>query len=149
MRHIKMMQGSGIFAASCSTCPLPWSWSHWSHLWQSQQLPCVQTDIIDVWSMDLAHISQITLSRSYWLVWSRDGVHGKHTIYTSVLLINIVATDRCTACNNDLDGLGGPCSQELREALIDVLEPQVLWDEYGIVYDVVVWCFSQCFILHV
>ena len=99
--------------------------------------------------MDLAHISQITLSRSYWLVWSRDGVHGKHTIYTSVLLINIVATDRCTACNNDLDGLGGPCSQELREALIDVLEPQVLWDEYGIVYDVVVWCFSQCFILHV
>ncbi|KIM69014.1 hypothetical protein SCLCIDRAFT_104190 [Scleroderma citrinum Foug A] len=43
----------------------------------------------------------------------------------------------CTACNNDLDGLGGPRSQELREALIDVLEPQVLWDEYGIVYDVV------------
>ena len=74
-------------------------------------------------------------------MWSRDGVHGKYMIWTSILLTNILATGRCTACNNDLDGMGGHRSKELREALIDVLEPQVLRDEYGIVYDVVVSVF--------
>jgi len=44
---------------------------------------------------------------------------------------------------------GGHRSKELRDALIDVLEPQVLRDEYGIVYDVVVCVcpgvlFSMC-----
>ena len=92
--------------------------------------------------MDSAHILQITLSRSYWLVWSRDGVHGKYMIHDSILLVfNVVAIGRCTARNNNLDGMGGHRSKELRDVLIDVLEPQVLWDGYGIVHDVVVCVF--------
>ena len=45
---------------------------------------------------------------------------------------------RCSAKNNNLDGGGGRHSHELSEALIAVLDPRMLSDDYGIVNDILV-----------
>jgi len=51
---------------------------------------------------------------------------------------NLPFTIRCTARNNNLDGGGGRRSHDLSEALLNVLDPQTLSSDYGIVPDVVV-----------
>ncbi|KAJ7232354.1 hypothetical protein C8J57DRAFT_1578978 [Mycena rebaudengoi] len=43
---------------------------------------------------------------------------------------------QCTASNKDLDGPGGRRTQEHTEALFGALEHKALWDDYGIVPDV-------------
>ena len=48
---------------------------------------------------------------------------------------------RCTAHQDDLDGGGGRRSRDHTELLVSELELGVLWDEYGLVGDIVV-CFS-------
>jgi len=45
---------------------------------------------------------------------------------------------RCSAKNNNLDGGSGCRSHELSEALIAVLDPHMLLDDYGIVNDILV-----------
>jgi len=45
---------------------------------------------------------------------------------------------RCTADRDDLDGGGGRRSREHTELLVTNLELGVLWDEYGLVGDIVV-----------
>jgi len=45
---------------------------------------------------------------------------------------------RCTARPEDLDGEGGRRSREHTELLVHELELGVLWDEYGLVGDIVV-----------
>ncbi|KIM59004.1 hypothetical protein SCLCIDRAFT_27590 [Scleroderma citrinum Foug A] len=58
---------------------------------------------------------------------------------TTVLLTGVVQgwCPRCTARNNNLDGGGGHRSRELTEALLDVLDPQTLLNDYGIVHNIV------------
>ncbi|KAJ6545870.1 hypothetical protein DFH09DRAFT_927614 [Mycena vulgaris] len=43
---------------------------------------------------------------------------------------------RCTASSKDLDGVGGRRSQPHTEALFDVFDHGTMWDEYGVVPDV-------------
>ncbi|KIM61542.1 hypothetical protein SCLCIDRAFT_25845 [Scleroderma citrinum Foug A] len=43
----------------------------------------------------------------------------------------------CTTRNNNLDGGGGGRSHELMEVLLDLLDPQMLSSDYGIVHDIV------------
>ena len=48
---------------------------------------------------------------------------------------------RCTAHKNDLDGGGGRRSRSHTELPVSELELGVLWDEYGLVGDLVVCLF--------
>ena len=45
---------------------------------------------------------------------------------------------RCTALPNDLDGFGGRQTKEFTEELLDTLDSDRLWDEYGIDDDIIV-----------
>lgn len=51
---------------------------------------------------------------------------------------------RCDASNKNLDGEGGRRSQELDDALFDALDHKALWDEYGIIPDVIVSHRRRC-----
>jgi len=59
--------------------------------------------------------------------------------------IELTICIRCTARNNNLDGGGGRRSHELTEALLDVLDPQTLSNDYGIIHDIVVCGFASRF----
>jgi len=48
---------------------------------------------------------------------------------------------RCTANRKDLDGEGGRRSREHTELLVNELELGTLWDEYGLVGDLIVHMF--------
>lgn len=52
--------------------------------------------------------------------------------------IELTVCTRCTAHNNNLDGGGGLQSHELMEVLLNLLDPQMLSSDYGIVHDIVV-----------
>jgi len=47
-------------------------------------------------------------------------------------------SDRCPGDPDDLDAGHGWRSRDLTESLIENFDPGILWDEYGIVADVVV-----------
>jgi hypothetical protein len=46
--------------------------------------------------------------------------------------------DRCTADKSDLNGTGGRRSRDHTELLVTELELGTLWDEYGLVGDIIV-----------
>ncbi|KAJ7312726.1 hypothetical protein DFH08DRAFT_791300 [Mycena albidolilacea] len=52
---------------------------------------------------------------------------------------------RCTASNKDLDGHGGRRSQQQTEALFEAFSHKTLWDDYGIIPDVLpfTWDFPR------
>ncbi|KAJ6626485.1 hypothetical protein B0H10DRAFT_2302293 [Mycena sp. CBHHK59/15] len=52
---------------------------------------------------------------------------------------------RCTASNKDLDGPSGRRSQAHTEALFDVFDHKTLWDDYGVIPDVLpfTWTFPR------
>jgi hypothetical protein len=54
---------------------------------------------------------------------------------------------RCTAKRTDLDGGGGRRSRDHTELLVSELELGVLWEEYGLVGDIVVCHFIILWIL--
>jgi len=60
-------------------------------------------------------------------------------------LIELTICIRCTAHNNNLDGSGGRWSHKITEALLGVLDPQTLSNEYGIIHDIVVCMYSSHF----
>jgi hypothetical protein len=68
----------------------------------------------------------------------KGGAHGILPSEPSLQLILLVLHYRCTARYNNLDGGGGRRSREHTELLVSELELGVLWDEYGLVGDVVV-----------
>ena len=57
----------------------------------------------------------------------------------------LTASGRCTANRDDLDGGGGGRrSREHTELLVTELELGILWDEYGLVGDIVVRSSLRC-----
>jgi len=56
-----------------------------------------------------------------------------------------IVISRCTAKRTDLDGEAGRRSHDHTELLVNTFELGTLWDEYGLVGDVVV-CFIPLFI---
>jgi hypothetical protein len=67
---------------------------------------------------------------------SQVGFHQK-----SMPIPGLIAIKRCTAHQNNLDGGGGRRSRDHTELLVSELELGVLWDEYGLVGDIVVCLF--------
>jgi hypothetical protein len=69
----------------------------------------------------------------------------KYVSETSFVTCQLTCLSRCTAPADDLDGgIYGRCSREHTDVLVETFELGVLWDEYGLVGDVVV-----CIISHV
>jgi hypothetical protein len=66
---------------------------------------------------------------------SQVGFHYKAMPAPDIIVI------RCTAHKNDLDGGGGRRSREHTELLVSGIELGVLWQEYGLVGDIVVCLF--------
>ncbi len=52
--------------------------------------------------------------------------------------ISLTPFFRCTANRTDLDGEGGRRSREHTELLVNEFELGTLWDEYGLVGDIIV-----------
>jgi hypothetical protein len=85
-------------------------------------------------------ISQTTLSRFFWVVLSKTGVLGMNP--SLLIQLNNIhplsVFNSCTAHHSNLDGEAGPRSKEHRQQAIDCLGLGELWDDYGIVGDIIV-----------
>jgi hypothetical protein len=80
-------------------------------------------------------ISLTIRNRSFLHALCRDGVHGKQYLFITICVLSLC---RCTVNFKDLDGGSGRRCREHTELLITSFGPQVLWDEYGLVSNVVV-----------
>ena len=88
--------------------------------------------------MGLDHILLTTPSKSFLLVLFKVGAQGV-LILVTVFHIGANLFDlRCTARAHDLDGEAGLQSQEHMEALVNLFDLKMLWEDYGIVGDVIV-----------
>jgi hypothetical protein len=65
-------------------------------------------------------------------------VHGTSFAPCVVSILTHLLYFRCTARSKDLDGDGFRRSQEWTELLVDSFPRGVIWDDYGIVADVIV-----------
>jgi len=92
--------------------------------------------IFDELSTALVHISQIIPSRLSLPALYKDGVHGKLSWPLSSSYCKSDWFCSCTA--KDLAIAGGRRSREHTEALVSEFELGTLWDEYGLVGDLVV-----------
>jgi len=92
--------------------------------------------IFDELSTALGHILRITLSRLSLPVSYKDGVHGTSSWPLSFSYCKSDGFCSCTA--KDLTIAGGRRSREHTEVLVSELELGALWDEYGLVGDLVV-----------
>ena len=78
------------------------------------------------------------------------------TVVPPLWYYDVLTNSRCTAPHNDLDVGAGPCAHLLTEQLIQMLDSRTLWEEYGIVANVVVRHASvfllanhpNCYIIH-
>jgi hypothetical protein len=70
-----------------------------------------------------------------------QGWCAKYIFFTKQCLSSLRRCDRCTAHKDDLDGGSGRRSRNHTELLVSELELGVLWDEYGLVGDIVVHLF--------
>lgn len=87
--------------------------------------------------MDSAHTSQITLNRRSSHVSFKAGVPSRSPPSLTYLSYPL-RSFRCTAPRNDLDGVGGLRAHLLTEQLIHTLDVRTLWEDYGIVANVLV-----------
>lgn len=95
-------------------------------------------DIFEELSMGLDHTQLIIQNKHFLPVLFKAGVLGK-TLHSAIIHTHIQGYARCTAPSQDLDG-----ERHLRRSrahtdeLGEAFELGVLWDEYGIVGDVIV-----------
>jgi hypothetical protein len=90
--------------------------------------------------MALVLILQITLSKFCSPVSCKGGAHSEYSRFSFFIFIYNYYPSRCTVKQTNLDGEGGRCSHEHTELLVREFELGTLWDEYGLVGDLVV-CF--------
>jgi len=106
--------------------------------WQHLRLFIFWMVILGRLSMGLAHILQTIPNRPYWPASCKAGMLSMSTYHKmwDILLTNIF---RCTAPATDLDSHWHVHhSQAHTELLVETFELSVLWDEYGLIGDVVV-----------
>lgn len=86
--------------------------------------------------MGLAHILLIIQSKSYAHALYRVGAQGDLFLSCDLGNYSDEIKCRCNAAWDNLDGEGGRRSHELTLALFDALDRVALWDDYGIVSDI-------------
>jgi hypothetical protein len=99
---------------------------------------------IDAPFMGLDLTLQTIPNKPFWPVSYKVGVRSKFSFYFSFLIMNCIT--RCTASAKNLDG--GDATRRCREhtdLLVEELELGILWDEYGLVGDIVVGIFHRFF----
>jgi hypothetical protein len=91
--------------------------------------------------MDWDLTLQTIPNKPSWPVLYKVGVRSKFPFYFSFLIMNDFT--RCTASAKDLDGskFATPRCRELTDTLVEELELGMLWDEYGLVGDIIVSIF--------
>ena len=80
-----------------------------------------------------------------------QGWCAKYVLYNTRDCLILTAIYRCLARAKDLDGdLSMPCTQEHSNVLVEMLKLGVLWDEYGLVGNIVVCMLfvSVCILLY-
>ena len=78
-------------------------------------------------------------NRQRWQGWSKTGVQSKSLVITHSIYALLELSSRCTAPAEDLDGSIYPSrSKEHTELISAEFELGQLWDEYGLVGDIVV-----------
>jgi hypothetical protein len=70
-----------------------------------------------------------------------QGWCAKYVFFYKAMSVSDLIVIRCTAHQDNLDGGGGRRSRDHTELLVSELELGVLWDEYGLVGDIVVCLF--------
>jgi hypothetical protein len=88
--------------------------------------------------MDWGHTLPITPSKLCLHALCKDGAHGAFRHIFIIYCNTFIIRNRCTARPEDLDGEGGRRSHEHTDALLDLLDLKMLWDDYGIVGDIIV-----------
>ena len=90
--------------------------------------------------MGLAHILLIILSKQYSCVLFRGGASGRCSVSSyDTRANNLPSFTSCTAPSHDLDGDIHPHhDRQYTDMLVEMFELVQLWDEYGLVRDVVV-----------
>lgn len=109
--------------------------------WRLLQSSGVLMTTIDVSYGALVPTLQIIQSKCSYLALSKDGVLSECRIRSlkSVLLLTFLRYDRCTAPPNNLDGRGYPRRSHVHtRALLEAFDHRVLWDDYGVVADIIV-----------
>jgi hypothetical protein len=72
----------------------------------------------------------------------------RYVLFTILFLsFSQLSPTRCTANNKDLDGEAGRRSRDHTELLVSEFELGVLWDEYGLVGDIIVGYIICIFVL--
>ena len=98
--------------------------------------------------MGLVHTLEIILNRWCWPVLFRVGAQSKFLIIYAFILGFLMSLSRCTAPADDLDGgRYPPRSKEHTELILAEFELGELWNEYGLVGDVVVTIYSLFLLL--
>src|SRR6266545_2981146 len=88
-------------------------------------------------STALVRILLITLSRFCLPALCKGGALGMYSVH-SLSHAFTISFSRCTAKRTDLDGESGWCSCEHTELLVNEFELGTLWDEYGLVGNIIV-----------
>jgi Plavaka transposase len=105
-------------------------------------------DTIDVQFMDLDPTLRTTQSKFCWHASCRVGALGEQGLCFSYLYISYMLFYRCDAKWDNLDGnIAGRRSHELTCSLVAALDRNSLWDDYGIVSDIMVchgWLSNSC-----
>lgn len=94
-------------------------------------------------SLVLRLILQIILNKRFLRALFRVGVRSRSLLKLESKCFSDLIVIRCTAQQNNLDGGGGRRSRDHTELLVRELELGVLWDEYGLVGDIVVCRFKM------
>ena len=137
------IQGSESFVGNCFTLPFQKFFSRSSLEWWNSKLLVLEMVISVVLSMDLDLILLIMKSKFCWDALLNAGVHGKCLrALDYLLLINQQHIWRCLTSRLNLDEDALDRCREHMDALVEEGTLLGIWDNYGIVGDLVVSPFS-------
>lgn len=83
-------------------------------------------------------ILQTTRSRSFLHALYEDGVHSNFTHLSFLCVVNSWPSHRCQASKASLDEDAINRTQAFNEALLEEMSFDIMWEEYGVIGDLVV-----------
>jgi hypothetical protein len=136
-----IVMNSGGFAAAFFMAHLIKFSNLYGLTWRNPKLFAMEMGTTVELSLGLDHISLTIRSKSYLLVLCRGGAHGKSQIVQSIrnTILFWWIFDRCDAHWSDLDSSeAGRRALKHTEALLEAVGEKSLWDDYGIISDILV-----------